>query len=268
MGPGALIASPGSGRVAALPPMREKALMKPFYCRHGITIYRGNSRSVLPQFPPAHFDLVLSDPPWGISYPTNHDGSQGGSRRRYKKILGDDKPFDPSRLLAFERIVLWGAPHFANALPRSDRWLVWDKRQGRGQNDSSDCELAWTRGLTGCSTRAFYLYWSGCIRTGERGQFFHPTQKPVSLMRWCIGLFPGVRSIIDPYMGAGSSLIAARTLGLQAVGIELDKDYCRIAAERLEALEVGRLRPTSPPRPLAPSPPRPLAPSPPWAHSL
>jgi len=105
----------------------------------------------------------------------------------------------------------------------------------KGQNCQSDCEMAWTQGLPGIATRAFYHYWNGAVRETERNEpRLHPTQKPVALMRWCMSLFPEARTVIDPYMGVGTTLVAAKQLGLQAIGIELDEKYCRHAADRVE----------------------------------
>jgi hypothetical protein len=88
----------------------------------------------------------------------------------------------------------------------------------------------------GVSTRAFYHYWNGACRASERHEpRLHPTQKPVALMRWAIGLFPGTRTLVDPYAGVGSTLVAAKQLGLKAIGIEWDEQYCRAAAARVEA---------------------------------
>ncbi|MEI8195000.1 MAG: site-specific DNA-methyltransferase [Phycisphaerae bacterium] len=210
--------------------------LTPYYRRHGITIFRGDCQKILTQIPVSFFDLVLTDPPYGINYDTNANGSKGRRRNVYRPVRGDDRPFDPSHLLAYPNVVLWGANYYAHRLPRSTKWLSWDKRAGKGQNCQSDCELAWTRGLPGVSTRAFYHYWNGAVRASERGDpRLHPTQKPIALMRWCIELFPEARTIVDPYMGVGTTLVAARQLGRAAIGIEYDDRYCRLAADRVEA---------------------------------
>lgn len=208
----------------------------PYYQKGGITIFRGDCRRLMQLMPPFLFDLLISDPPYGIAYDTNVTGSKGPKRNRYRPVRGDSIPFDPSHLLGFRRICLWGANYYAHRLPRGTKWLFWDKRRGTGQNDGSDGELAWTQGLKGVSTKGFYHMWNGAVRESERSEpRQHPTQKPVLLMQWCIELFPAVRTIFDPYMGVGTTLVAAKQLGLQAVGIEWDEKYCRVAADRVEA---------------------------------
>jgi site-specific DNA-methyltransferase (adenine-specific) len=208
----------------------------PFYQRDGITIFRGDCKKLLPLIPPFFFDLVLTDPPYGINYDTNSKGKKGGGRRSYRPVRGDDRPFDPSHLLGYKRLCLWGANYYAHLLPRSTKWLAWDKRVGVGQNCGSDAELAWTEGLPGVSTRAFYHMWNGACRASERQDpRLHPTQKPIALMRWCMELFPEVRTVVDPYMGVGTTLVAAKQLGKAAIGIEWDERYCRAAADRVEA---------------------------------
>ena len=208
----------------------------PFYQKNGITIFRGDCKKLLPLIPTAFFDLVLTDPPYGINYDTNSSGRKGTRRNQYKPVRGDDRPFDPTHLLCYQRVCVWGGNYFAHRLPRSTKWLTWDKRRGVGQNCGSDCELAWTQGLPGVSTRAFYHMWNGACRESERHEpRLHPTQKPKELMRWCISLFPNTRTLVDPYAGVGTTLVAAKQLGITAIGIEWDEQYCRAAADRVEA---------------------------------
>src|SRR5690606_34220948 len=129
-------------------------------------------------------DALITDPPYGINY--QHGARKGGVKLGTdgEAVIGDDEPFDPSFLLDFETIVLWGANHYADRLPAARGWLVWDKRGGINPNDQSDCELAWTNRLT--VARLFHRYWNG---GGIGEQRWHPTQKPIALMRWCIDLF-------------------------------------------------------------------------------
>ena len=106
-------------------------------------------------------------------------------------------------------------------------------------NDFADCELVWTN-LPGVA-RLFRHQWSGAMRASERGEpRLHPTQKPLILMRWIIGRCPeGV--VLDPFMGSGTTLRAAKDLGRRAIGIDIDERYCQIAAQRCaqEVLDVA-----------------------------
>lgn len=206
--------------------------MRPYYQDEYVTIYHGDCREILPHI--GSVDLLLSDPPYGMAY--RHGARKGGVRLGHDgvSIVGDDEPFDPAHVLGVApRTILWGGNHFADKLPASRGWLVWDKRDGTPSNDQSDCELAWTDFLT--TARLFSRRWSGAHRGGREqaeGRV-HVNQKPVALMQWCIGWAPGVRSVLDPYMGSGSTLVAAKELGLRAIGIEIEERYCEVAAQRL-----------------------------------
>lgn len=200
--------------------------MKPYYDEGGITIYCGDSREILPSL--VGVDSVVTDPPYGIDY--EHGSRKGGVKLGTdgERVIGDDEPFDPAYLLGYPTVVLWGANHYADRLPAARGWLVWDKRDGIAPNDQSDCELAWTNRLT--VARLFTRYWNG---GGIGEKRWHPTQKPIALMRWCLELVPDAQTILDPYMGSGTTLRAAKDLGRKAIGIELREDYCAIAVERL-----------------------------------
>ena len=215
--------------------------MKPYYDHAGITIYHGDCREILPTLPTV--DLVLTDPPYGINFnasgrigrPSSVKTSGGVYGKEWGDIRGDDQPFNPSFVLAFTRIILWGANHYASRLPDSGGWLVWDKKRGgtAGQGFiGSDAELAWTN-ISG-TVRMKSIFWDGFRREVEIHQHYHPTQKPTELMRWCIQLVnPAPETILDPFMGSGTTLRAAKDLGRKAIGIEIEEKYCEIAAKRL-----------------------------------
>lgn len=182
------------------------------------------------------YDAVVSDPPYGIAYEkgTGGNGAQPKERRRdYGPIVGDSEPFDPSPWLS-RPCILWGANHFAARLPHG-RWMAWNKLGSMEPWDSfSDVEFAWqnTRG----ADRIFSLLWKG-LAQGEKiggGQRYHPTQKPIGLMTWCIEQLPdGCQTILDPYMGAGTTGLACVRLGRRFTGIEIEPRYFDIACRRI-----------------------------------
>ena len=207
-------------------------MIKPYYQDGAVTIYHGDCREILPGLPKV--DLVLTDPPYGIGYSHGVGGGNlaGSTKFDHHPIYGDDKPFDPSPWLGFDAVVLWGANHYASRLPDSKFWLVWDKRDGMGSNDQADCEMAWVKGKG--NARIFRHIWNGMLKASERGiPRDHPTQKPEALMAWCLSYFPDSKTILDPFMGSGTTLRAAKDLGRKAIGIEIEEKYCEIAAKRM-----------------------------------
>lgn len=218
--------------------------MKPYFQDSAVTLYHADARDVLPTLERGGVDLVLTDPPWGIGYKSGHNSSRKGrglelTRRdgNFAPIIGDDKPFDPSPLLKFPACILWGGHHFYDSLPAGGTWFVWDKLDGKASFPSgSDCEMAW------CSwkgpIRLFTHLWRGAMRAGEENivneQKKHPNQKPLALMRWCLQLRPADAMILDPYCGSGTTLVAAKSMGRKAIGVEIEERYCAISAKRLE----------------------------------
>ena len=203
----------------------------PYYDEDGITIYHGDCLDVLPSLT---FDVVVTDPPYGIDLNTDYSRPSTPASRCYPRVLGDDEPFDPAHLTAYPRVVMFGANHYAERLPPSRGWVVWDKitRNDVTAGQISDAELAWTNCLP--RTRVFRHMWNGGFRASERDAWHHPTQKPVALMSWLLDLVskPG-EVVCDPYMGSGPTLRAAKDLGRRAIGVELSEAYCEIAAKRL-----------------------------------
>lgn len=214
----------------------------------------GDCLAVLPLLPDGCVDAVVCDPPYGIGFDFGKrrprraavrkplswgtDDPDAG-HRGWRNVAGDDRPFDPLPLLRFPRVVLWGANHYADKLPASGCWLVWDKKCDTAPDSFSDCELAWTN-LPG-TVRKFAHLWRGVVRAGEEnvanGAKLHPAQKPVDLMCWCIErlkLPPG-SLILDPYCGSGTTGVAARRMGHRFIGVELSPEYADIARRRIAA---------------------------------
>jgi len=181
-------------------------------------------------------DAVITDPPYGIGYVHSGGGNGGGrNQRNLEPIVGDDVAFNPSPWLGYPSVVLFGADHFAHRLPRG-RWLIWDKLAGMESFDSfSDVEVAW-QNRTGAA-RLFRYLWKGICQQGDKdGGRVHPSQKPTPLMAWCIeqsGVLVG-SLILDPFMGSGTTLIAAIRTGRRAIGIEIDERHFRTAVERVK----------------------------------
>jgi site-specific DNA-methyltransferase (adenine-specific) len=217
-------------------------MIRPYYDHGGITIYHGDCREVLPMLPAV--GLVLTDPPYGVNLETNYR-----ERKRtalalcndFAPVAGDDEPFDPAPLLALDvPTILWGANYYADKLPPSPSWIVWDKVDGLmsgrevGFNDQADLEVAWSN--LGGPARIYRHRWMGAMKkTEQQARRVHPTQKPVALMRWCLvraGLKRG-DLVFDPYMGSGPVAQACHEMGLRYIGVELVKSYCDEAIKRL-----------------------------------
>jgi DNA modification methylase len=196
-------------------------------------LWLGDCRDVLPLLPAC--DLILTDPPYGIARDKGAGGggfdSTGKYRRKPRRYSGgwDSSPPDEELLAsvisAGKVAIVWGGNYFQ--LPPGGKWLVWNKQQV--MPTYSDAELAWTT-LPGVSVKLFTL---GCNSARiELG--LHPTQKPVLLMDWCIQLAKNAATVHDPFMGSGTSGVAAVSRGLRFVGIERDPEYFDIACERIE----------------------------------
>lgn len=204
--------------------------MKPYFADDLVTLFHDDCRDVLPSIDPADVALVCTDPPYGMDYKPLR-GSDG-SKRWTSGVIGDAEPFDPGHLLGYRRLVLWGANWYADKLPPSGGWIVWDKtpRGAKQGFAASHAELAWTNLFA--SVRKFSLQWGGEARNGE--PHLHPTQKPVGLMRWIVESWtaPG-DLVLDPYMGSGPVAEACRDLGRRYIGVEQEERYCAAAVRRL-----------------------------------
>lgn len=220
-----------SGRFGNLR-LKSITIIKPYYEEDGIVIYNGNCLDVVPQLEPV--DLVLTDPPYGLKENAHRVASRGklAATTDYGDFDWDKEPASKEEIqLALSKgkqAIIWGGNYFH--LPPSRGWLVWDKENGG--NDFADCELAWTN--IKMSVRILRHMWHGMLRKTERTvKRVHPTQKPIALMAWCLGFAPEAKTILDPFMGSGTTLRAAKDLGRKAIGIEIEEKYCEIAANRL-----------------------------------
>lgn len=215
--------------------------MKPDYSRDGIELYQGDCLALLPELEAGSVDAVVTDPPYGIGYKHSGGGRHGMShnnRRNTRAIANDNRPFDPTHLLVWQ-CVIWGVNHWG-CVPRGGTMLAWDKRpNGAGPDDSfADCEFAWTSAKV--KRNVFRWLWKGiaCCKKGEdNGRRYHPTTKPIALMKWCVDIVcPHTdATILDPYMGSGTTGVACIRTGRKFIGMEIDEKYFDIAVKRIEA---------------------------------
>ena len=203
------------------------------------TLYLGNCLEVLPTLPKV--DAVITDPPYGINENSKKVASRG--KLAAPKDYGDfdwDKAPPPDALIELIRTkgqhqAFFGGNYFT--LPPTSCWLVWDKLNG--DNDFADCELAWTNWPK--AVRRLQWRWNGMIRQGNEERY-HPTQKPLEVMKWVIELCPKADTILDPFMGSGTTGVAAVQLGRKFIGIEREPKYFDIACKRIEqAVAQGQL---------------------------
>lgn len=193
-------------------------------------LIQGDCLEVMPAL--GRFDALITDPPYGIGEGGDKNRSRGvmASVGDYKSEKWDSETnqaaIDFARGLSRWQIVFGGNYY---RLPETSCWLVWDKQNGA--NDFADCELAWTN--LPKAVRRIYWRWHGMIRKGSDVRQ-HPTQKPVGVMSWCIEHLPAdAETILDPFMGSGTTGVACVKLGRKFTGIELDPDYFDIAVERI-----------------------------------
>jgi site-specific DNA-methyltransferase (adenine-specific) len=210
----------------------------PYYQDDWCTIYHGDSREVLPALRLKAVALVCTDAPYGIGWQP---------RVNHKDQPWKDERIDVSFALIGKHHCLWGGNYFTDLVSPAESWLVWIKRPDgfNFDNDSrsySVCEMAWTD--YGGKPRTKHLTWDGGMRAGDPSNrtFVHPAQKPLEVMRWSIDLCPERAGLVlDPFMGSGTTLRAAKDLGRSCIGIEIEERYCEIAANRLaqEVLDFG-----------------------------
>jgi site-specific DNA-methyltransferase (adenine-specific) len=201
--------------------------MKPYYQQSGVTIYHGDCREVCDEWRGTRatpFDLMLTDPPYGHGEKWN--GGTWASDPMYADALRWDVKLPDSDLIELLHLarsaIVWGGNYYA--MPPSRCWLAWVKSSL--MDTLADFELAWTN-----LDRPAKLLREDRNADGKR---YHPTQKPESLMLWALSMVPNSATVVDPFMGSGTTLVASKRLGKSAVGIEWEEEYCEIAATRLQ----------------------------------
>ena len=209
------------------------------------TLYNEDCEFILPHI--SKVDALVTDPPYGIGEANGKNASRSKPMRGHelkmpgKTIIANDygtESWDDvpvSDLLLFEIRakakwqVIFGGNYYT--LPRTSCWLIWDKLNG--DSDFADCELAWTNLKK--SVRRIRFMWNGMLRKERGVAREHPTQKPIGVMTWCIEHLPEtVKTVFDPFMGSGTTGVAAVKLGKSFIGIEREKKYFDIACRRIE----------------------------------
>ena len=198
------------------------------------TLYLADCMDVLPTLDSV--DAVVTDPPYGIKQDKGFGGFGGfGKPIKRNVYAGTWDQQRPSQeifnqiLLSAKNCVIFGGNYFTDLLPVGRHWFVWDKRNT--MPSFSDCELAWSN-IDKKSVKLLTYEYNGLL--GRREERVHPTQKPYEVMRWCIEKLPKPSDVIlDPFMGSGSTGIAAKDEGFEFIGIEREKEYFEIAEQRV-----------------------------------
>jgi len=183
------------------------------------TLYLGDCRELLPTL--GKVDAVVTDPPYGIGIASN-PVRQAHARKEWDAAAPDASTFDLIRAISREQII-WGGNYFG--LPAHQCFLVWDKKQPQDFSLAM-CEMAWA------SRKLPAKLWRQSVLSYEKE---HPTQKPVPLMEWCLDLLPDCPTILDPFMGSGTTGVACVARARSFVGVEMDPTYFDIACRRIEA---------------------------------
>lgn len=191
------------------------------------TLYLGDCVEIMPALPKV--DAVLTDPPYGINHARDRNSQKDGWVDYPANGWDNERPpktaFDLMREAAPHQIV-WGGNYFTDYLPPTMQWLVWDK--GQREFSLADCEFAWSSQQLAAR---IFTYSRGAAKAEGKE---HPTQKPVPLMEWCLSFFKKAETVLDPFMGAGSTGVACMRLGREFIGIEREPHYFQIACRRIE----------------------------------
>jgi len=191
-------------------------------------VIQGDCLEVMKQMPDKCVDLVLTDPPYGVSIHKQQLGKWAGSRLdkgEWDLNIPSEEYFTEIFRVSKKQI-FWGGNYFP--LRPSRAFLVWDKGAGFKGRDFAECELAW------CSEDMnARIFLHDPLARGDYKNKHHPTTKPVELMKWCLTFFPEAQTVLDPFLGSGTTALACKQLNRNFIGIELSEKYCTIANERL-----------------------------------
>ena len=212
----------------------EYGITNPFYGDDWVAILKGDCREILPTL--EKVDLVLTDPPYGLNIAeTGRVG--GGQLANVKQYMASDwdKARLDSKMLSLMRAksdnqIIFGGNYIADLLPPSSCWLVWDKDN---TGNFADCELLWTS--FDKAVKKYRWRWNGMLQEPLSPKEFryHPTQKPQGLISAIIADWSNPDdTILDPFLGSGTTAYCAKKLNRKCIGIEIEEKYCEIAAKR------------------------------------
>ncbi|MEE9118300.1 MAG: site-specific DNA-methyltransferase [Calditrichia bacterium] len=202
-------------------------------------IYNMDCLEGMRQMPDESVDLVIADPPYGIGESNEKNLSRGtlakpkdyGSYDWDKERL--EKSYFDEMLRVSKNQLIFGGNYYIDYLHPSPCWIVWDK--DNGNNDFADCELIW--GSFTSAVRLFKWRWNGMLKERPEERF-HPTQKPVALIEWLVENYSEVgATILDPFIGSGTTAVACKKLNRNFIGFEREKKYCDIAEKRLRGTQ-------------------------------
>lgn len=189
----------------------------------GQRLLLGDCLSIMPTL--GRVDAVVTDPPFGINYAANPVVGKCKKSSNHARKDWDVAAPDISFILSFaSQHIIWGGNYFE--LPPSRGWLTWFKPDA--PPSLGQFEMAWTS--IDRTTRQI----SRSIAATNAERIGHPTQKPLAVMEWCLAFLPDAKTILDPFMGSGTTLVACQKLGRHGIGIEIDPDYFEIACRRVE----------------------------------
>ena len=217
--------------------IKDKIGIKPYFETELGVLYNADCLDVMAKMPDKCVDLVLTDPPYGIKADKGFGGFGGFgkpiARRKYNDNWDNERPqkviFDNMLRLSVLSII-FGGNYFADILPISTHWLVWDKLNT--MPTFGDCELAYTSSNRK-SVKKYTVEYNGLL--GQKDIRQHPTQKPVLIMSKIISDYSKDSDIIgDFYLGSGTTAVACEQLGRKWIGIEISEKYCEIAKKRIK----------------------------------
>jgi DNA modification methylase len=186
-----------------------------------INLIQDDCLNVLKKMEDKSIDLILTDPPYGIGISKN-PFRQKFEKKEWDNFIPTKEYFDEIFRVSKQQII-WGGNYFSEHMPPSRCFYIWDKVQPE-KFSSAMVEMAWV------SKQSPAKMFKQRVVSFKK---YHPTTKPINLMEWCLNFFPDAQNILDPFMGSGSTGVACKNLGRNFIGIELDKEYFKIAQTRI-----------------------------------